>query len=74
MEDKMEDLKVERSALKKKVTVLSKQMKTAVQGKTVTEQLKVVSEDMKTTFLKFDKVDEEYKATLEKDGTLTEKE
>ena len=73
MEAKMEDLKVERSALKKKITMLSKQMEKAVQRKTATEQLTVIDEEMKSTFQKFVKVDEEYNAMLEKDAKLKEK-
>ena len=69
----MEDLKVERSALKKKVTVLSKQMKKAIQRRTDIDDLKVINTEMKAVFLEFIKVDEEYGTTLEEDPTLQEK-
>ena len=53
--------------------MLSKQVKNAIQGKVATKKLKVISEDMKSTFQKFVKVDEEYNTMLEKDATMGEK-
>ena len=49
----MENLKSERSVLKRKVNGLSVQMKRAVRMKSTTEQLKIIDEEMETAFLEF---------------------
>ena len=69
----MEDLKKERSNLKRRVTVLSTRIRKAVQKKLSLSSISSTYNDLENTYLYFLGVDEEYNDTLlQEDETLRE--
>ena len=68
----MEDLKLDRSNLKRKTTVISTRLKKAIQKNLSGAKIQGIYAELETTHLDFLGIDEEYRQNIEEDASLEE--